>query len=117
MTLCMMNWAFFNINRHDYCCDGQKCIEAKVKHASHCGTRVFMCAQRSAVDYREERNKTKEDWCWSKCCIKRIMFKFTVLHVTAVNEITTFFEIQTTTNKTFVRNWSLAWDQTSFITI
>lgn len=26
--------SFFNINIHDSCCDGRKCIEAKEKHAS-----------------------------------------------------------------------------------
>lgn len=40
VILCMMEWAFFNINIHDYCCDGQKCTEAKVEHASDSGTWV-----------------------------------------------------------------------------
>lgn len=33
-----MKLAFFNIYLHDYCCDGNKCIEAEEKYGSKSGT-------------------------------------------------------------------------------
>lgn len=59
VILCMMKWAFFNINIHDYCCDGQKRIEAKEKYASDIEPHSVYVEKPSA-DTREEKTKAAE---------------------------------------------------------